>query len=430
MSAGRRAVLPGLAAGLAALAGLHAWRGIEYWNYSEGVYAYTARMLLDGHDIYGEVVAAQPPWQFLAGAVFLAVDDSIGFLRLGVGLLQLGAGVLAGVVVWRLTASRLAAAAAVPLALLTPWAVHEHGALTPETVALPLLLGAVLAAARPAAADRGASGAGRAPAAAGLLASAAVFTKWPFALAALAIALLAPDRRRVLAWLAAGVAVQAAAFTAVFGTGFWTHTVEAQLHSGRRGLDVLRGVWGQAAWNLAGLVAAAGVAVAARGRVRDPALFRLAGGLALALLATVVTNYKQGTGLNILVPVELALLPLALTGAALATGRARALAVAALVFTLVQTASLLTTPRTATPFIYPGSERGSWGRVADEARVEAEERAARACPDGVVFNGQPYFAFVAERPMPGDQPDQFLTRHSKTLSEYVGPMFADTVRCP
>ena len=28
--------------------------------------------------------------------------------------------------------------------VLTPWAVHEHGALTPELVALPLLLGAVL----------------------------------------------------------------------------------------------------------------------------------------------------------------------------------------------------------------------------------------------------------------------------------------------
>ena len=410
-----------LAAGALTLLGLHGWRGVEYWNYSEGVYAYTARMLLEGSDLYGAVVGAQPPWQFVAGAGLLALGDSIEFLRLGVGLVQLGAGVLAAVVVRRLGGSAWMAAAAVPLALLTPWAVHEHGALTPETVALPLLMGAVLSAARP----------GRGPAAAaGLLASAAVFTKWPFALAALLIALLAADRRRTLAFLVAGLALQAAAFTAIFGTGFWTHTVEAQLHSGGRGLDVLKGVWGQAAWNLAGLLAAAAVAVAARERLRDPVLFRVTAAAAAGLLVTVATNYKQGTGLNILVPLELVLVPLALAGVAVGAGRRRALAVGAIAFTLVQSASLIASPRTATPFIYPTSERGAWGRLADDDAVRAEERAARACPPGVAFDGQPFYAFVAERPMPGDQPDQFLTRHSKTLEEYEVRQFAETVRCP
>jgi len=407
-------LLPGVAAGLAALAALHEWRGLDYWNYSEGVYAYTARMLLDGFDLYGDVVVAQPPWQFLAGAAVLAIDDSIGFLRLAVGALQLAGGVLAGVLVWRLTASRRAAAATIPLALLTPWAVHEHGLLTPETVALPLLLGAVLLAP------------GR-PAAAGLVASAAVFTKWPFALAALAIALLAPGRRQALASLAGGMAVQALAFTLVFGSGFWTHTVEAQLFSGGRDFDDLKGVWGQAFWSLAGLLLAAALAIAARARVRDPALLRVTAGAALALLVTLATNYKEGTGLNILVPVELALLPLAMTAVVVSR---RAVVAAALAFTLVQSASLIASPRTATPFIYPGSERGAWGRVADESRVRGEELVARRCPPGVAFDGQPYYAFIAERPMPGDQPDQFLTRRSETLDDYEARMFAETERCP
>lgn len=404
-----------LAAGALALLGLHEWRGVEYWNYSEGVYAYTSRMLLDGFDVYGDVVAAQPPWQFIVGAGLLAIEDSIGFLRLAVGLVQLAGGALAALVTWRLTGNRWAAAATVPLALLTPWAVHEHGALTPETVGLPLLMGAVLLAPRR-------------PAAAGLIASMAVFTKWPFAPAALAIALLAGDRRRALGFLAAGLAAQAAAFTALFGTGFWTHTVEAQLYSGGRDFDNLKGVWGQAAWNLAGLLVGAGLALAARERMRDPALLRVAAGAAAALLLTVATNYKEGTGLNILVPVELALLPLAVAGAA--AGRRPALAVAAIVFTLAQSASLIASPRTATPFIYPTSERGAWGRLADDSRVRGEEEAARKCPPGVAFAGQPYYAFIAERPMPADQPDQFLTRRSDVLEEYETRMFAETERCP
>ena len=36
----------------------------------------------------------------------------------------------------------------------------------------------------------------------------------------------------------------------------------AQMSSGRRGLDVLKGVWGQAFWSLIGLVALAALALA------------------------------------------------------------------------------------------------------------------------------------------------------------------------
>ena len=71
-------------------------------------------------------------------------SDSLHFLRAGARA-RAGRDRAAGrAAVWRLTANRPATAAAVPLALLTPWAVHEHGALTPELLVAPLLLGAVL----------------------------------------------------------------------------------------------------------------------------------------------------------------------------------------------------------------------------------------------------------------------------------------------
>ena len=37
----RNALAAGTLLGALVLVALHLWRGIEYWNYSEGVYAYT-----------------------------------------------------------------------------------------------------------------------------------------------------------------------------------------------------------------------------------------------------------------------------------------------------------------------------------------------------------------------------------------------------
>ena len=117
----------------------------------------------DGGDLYGHIVVAQPPWQFFFGAGALAIHDSLTFLRLAVGLAQLGAGVLAAIAVWRLTENPWATAVAPALSLLTPWALREHGALTPELLAPPVLLGAALLAARPSdGAARGRAGRGRA----------------------------------------------------------------------------------------------------------------------------------------------------------------------------------------------------------------------------------------------------------------------------
>ncbi|HEV7807156.1 MAG TPA: hypothetical protein VGO80_15145 [Solirubrobacteraceae bacterium] len=54
-----------LAAGLSALAlvvALELVRGHADWGPSEGVYALTSRLLLHDGDLYGGLVASQPPW--------------------------------------------------------------------------------------------------------------------------------------------------------------------------------------------------------------------------------------------------------------------------------------------------------------------------------------------------------------------------------
>ena len=56
---------------------------------------------------------------------------------------------LAAIAVWRLTENPWATALAPALSLLMPWTLREHGALTPELLAPPVLLGAALLAARP-----------------------------------------------------------------------------------------------------------------------------------------------------------------------------------------------------------------------------------------------------------------------------------------
>lgn len=417
----------GAALGLAVLIVLHAARGLEYWNYSEGVYALSSRLLLHGGDLYGEIVAAQPPAMFLAGAGVLAVHDSLEWLRLAVGAGQLATGGLWAVAVWRLTGDRAATALAPALTLLTPWAVHEHGALTPELVAQPMLAAAAIALSRRGTVPAGAVLAGLLP-----------FVKLPYGLAMVVLVLLAADRRRAIAWAAGTAAVAAVLSLAVFGGGLWRQAVVAQLHSGARlQAHALLGIWGQAAWSLAGLVVAAGVAVALRARLADAPLARLLTGLAAAMLFTVVTNVKVGTGLNILAPVEAALLPLALAGAVVAV-RARegrrapaGLAVAGIAFTLIATASLLASPaRTRAPFLYPTSKTGAWGRAASDAEVRAQVAVAGRCPPGAPFAGPPYFAFLSHRAMPAGQPDQFLTFQSTTLRAVAARVAAVQGKCP
>jgi hypothetical protein len=400
MTRERLAAGAGLALGAAALAALHAWHGLSYWDYSEGVYALTSRLLGHGHSLYGDVVAAQPPGVLVLGAGALAVHDSLDWLRLAVGLAGLLGGAVAGWAVWRMTGNAVAAALTPALFLLTPWAVHEHGALTPESFGGPLLLGAAILLARP-----------RSVAAGALLAGFALLLKLSFVLPVAAIVLAAPQRRRAALWALATVAAGALVATAVFGPDLWKDTVVAQLAIGR---DTLRHVgqkWAQEAWSLAGLALAAALAWRLRGQALARMLLALAGGFML----TALTNVKIGTGLNVAVPIEAALVPLAVAAVTL-RGRPALLAAAGIAFTLVQTASLLAVSPTATPFLYPSSKRGAWGELLSDAAVRSKVAVIRReCPPAQPYAGPPFLAMAAGRPVPQDQPDGFLTGYSPTF---------------
>jgi hypothetical protein len=415
--------------GAAALVAVHFLLLHTYWDYSEGVYALTAREILHGGDLYGQIVGAQPPGVFATGVALLAIHQSVEWLRFGVACLQLGAGLVAARIVYRVTANRIATALTPAAILLTPWAVHEHGALTPELVALPVMLGAALLTA-----DR--RRAGWAGALCGLL----VLIKFPLTIPAAVLVVMSQDRRRAAP---AAVAVAAAGLAAAWllgGEGFWRDAVIAQLHSGSRRLGDLTGFWAQAGWNVLGLLVVAACAVALRARARDARLLTIMIALAAANLVTFLTNFKEGTGLNITVPVEASLVPLAACGTVFAFRAARdrarpaprwlpAACVVALAFTLAQTVSLITTPHKPIPFLRAFSAP-AWGITYTAPQYDASVRAARACPPGEAYGGPPLVALDAGRTPPAGQPDEFLPTHSATLAAVAAQIAAAGPVCP
>ncbi|MGZ4176919.1 MAG: hypothetical protein ACXVUX_11945 [Solirubrobacteraceae bacterium] len=415
--------------GAAALVAVHFLLLHTYWDYSEGVYALTAHEILHGGDLYGQIVGAQPPGVFVAGVTLLAIHDSVEWLRFGVACLQLGAGLIAARIVYRVTASRIATALTPAAILLTPWAVHEHGALTPELVALPVMLGAGLLAA-----DR--RRAGWAGALCGLL----VLIKLPLAIPAAVLIWVSGDRRRAAVAAAIVLIAGLAAAWIVGGSGFWRDVVIAQLHSGSRGLGALGGFWAQAGWNVVGLLVCAGAAVVLRARAREPRLLTISIALAAANLVTFLTNFKEGTGLNITVPVEASLVPLAACGVVFALRVARerpapaarwaaAACLLALAFTLAQTISLLAVAPKPIPFLRAFSAP-AWGVTLTAPQFDASVDAARACPPGEAYAGPPLVALAAGRTPPAGQPDSFLPTHSSTLAAVGAQIAATQPVCP
>src|SRR5205809_7801315 len=98
---GWRAVAVFLLGGIALLVVLRVWQGDAYWSYSDGVYALSARLVLDGHDLYRGVAAAQPPPVFYAGALVLAVHDSLDALRAGLSVVTLAPAAPVPPATWR-----------------------------------------------------------------------------------------------------------------------------------------------------------------------------------------------------------------------------------------------------------------------------------------------------------------------------------------
>ena len=416
-----RTLIAAIAAGGAALLAVHLLLLHTYWDYSEGVYALSSRLILHGSDLYGQMVGAQPPGVFLAGAGLLLIHDSLEWLRFGVALLQLGAGLIAGQIVYRVTGNRVAAVLTPAAILLTPWAVHEHGALTPELVALPVMLGATLLSV-----ER------RWTSCAGLLCGVLVLVKLPFAIPAIAIVLISADRRRTAAWALATVIVGLGATTVIAGSNFWRDVVTAQTHVGVRSLGLLKGFWAQAAWNVLGLLVAAAVAVVGRERARDRPMLNAAIALSIANVITFLTNFKVGTGLNVTVPVEASLIPLAVIGTVFAARAARehtprgpacaAACAAGAAFTLAQSVSLIASPHNPVPFLRAFSAP-AWEITMTREQLDAAVAAARACPPGAPYD-TPLIAMIAGRRPPAGQPDGFLPLHSSTLASVAAQIRA------
>ena len=233
----RGVVIAAVLLGVGALVAVHLLLRGTYWDYSEGVYALTAHLILHGGDLYGRIVGAQPPGVFLVGAGLLAIHSSVEWLRFGVGCLQLAAGLIAARIVYRLTESRIATVLTPAAVLLTPWAVHEHGALIPEVVSLPVMLGAALLSV-----ER------RRAVAAGVLWGLLPLIKVPLVIPAIAIVAFSANRRTT--------AVRSDRADRRLGShydprrrGFWRDVFLAQLQTGSRSLGVLKGFWTQAGWN-------------------------------------------------------------------------------------------------------------------------------------------------------------------------------------
>lgn len=413
----------------ATLAALAAWQGLAYWEYSDGVYALSARQLLDGQALYRDFAAAQPPPLYLLGAAALALRDSPAAIRVLMALCEAATSLLVLVAVLRLTRRPGLALGAALACLVTPWALREHAQLLPETVAAPLLMGAALAAGR-----RGGA------LAAGVLGAVAVSCKVAFALPALAVVLAARERRRALSGFAATGAVLALTFVALFGEPLWSNVVAGQARTGTAALSYVGGLWAQAGWNLAGLLVLAVLAWPQRGALADADLARSLLALALGSLLLLATLLKHGSYLTVLVVAEPPLLCLAACGIAALAGaagaqrrtrawRARALAAAAAVALLgAQGLSLLAAPDDPVLFTRPLAASGP-ARVMSDAEVARTAAAIRRCPAGSRYGGPPYLAFVAGRDIAGRQPDQFMIHNAANLEHFRRAVQSDRRVC-
>ena len=376
---------------------------------------------------YRDFAAGQPPLVFLVGVVLLAIHDGLASLRAGAALADLVTAGLVGLCVWRLTGTRTVAVATALLSPLLPISLHEHAQFTPETFAAPLLLAGALLCARPHRAGVG-----------GVLLALAVMCKLAFALPALAIALSTRQRREATLTLILAVVVFAIASVAAFGNGLWRDAVHAQSQAGRASLHYVGGLIAQGAWNELPLVltAAAGVWLVWTHREQplDTELMRTLVAATVAGLLLALTVFKRGSWINVLVVAEPPLLVLAAAGAVWSARRSRAawIAIGVLgVLLAAQIVSLLVHPANPPIAKRPGAQSGlAW--TAGPATVDRTVNEARRCPPALAYSGDPYYAFLSDRRMPGNQPgaELFKTEHAPVDAAFARRATADQPRCP
>ncbi len=392
---------------------LHLWQGDAYVNYAEGVYLFSAQLVADGATPYRDFVAAHPPLLYYLGAL------TVGEPRLLLALAPLMTGAFVAIAVRRLTGAQAPSVAAGLVTLVTPWMLHEHATLMPESLGAPLIMGAALLAARERTAIAG-----------GLVAGTAIGIKWPFLLPGALLAGAAVARVRFLIAFLVTFGVGVALSFARFGDGLDDQLVGAQQEIGWHSLHTVAGLLAQAAWNLGPLVVLAGLGLVLRGRTEDRGQLRALIAVAAGALLLVLTVTKTGTAVNV---TQLAEPPLVALGAAGLVWAARTrwlvLAGAATALTATQSAAFALDPADPGLFVRPFSDP-AYAWPASDAEADRIVDAARNCPSGVAYSGEPYYAFLAGRRMPGDEPDGFLLSFTEVGQERAPAVETDQPRCP
>lgn len=402
-------------------------RGDSYWNFSDGVYLYSSRALLEGGDLYSGFAAAQPPPLYFAGAAILGISDTIAAARIALFAVNVMTGVMVMIAVRRLTGRSHLAAVAGALALLTPRALHDSAELLPETFAAPLVMVAALAASRSSTAVLG-----------GIAGALAAAFKLSYALPIAAIALAAAAARRYLTGAVAAAIVLAAASLIGFGSALFDNVVDAQRSLGYTRLGLVPSLLAQAAWNLIPFTLPVLAAWVYRARTRDPQLLRTVAMAAAGSLVVFVSILKYGTYINLAVVAEPPLLALGAAGAAWAWEERRRIAersriwigagVAVLALGALQALSLIVIPSDPFVFTRPAAPSdGGW--ALSPSAVSREIERINRCPAGDPYSGDPYLAFIAGRRMPGNQGDSFIIT-AEANREFLRKARADRPVCP
>ncbi|MDQ6776441.1 MAG: hypothetical protein M3071_09555, partial [Actinomycetota bacterium] len=141
--------------------------------------------------------------------------------------------------------------------------------------------------------------------------------------------------------------------------------------------------------------------------------------------------FKRGSYIDVFAVAEPPLLALAGCGATWAWERARFRWIVPVLgaFLIAQSISLLIDPRD------PGIARRLFSGYGlqfalSPAAVDNAVAAARRCPPGLAYSGAPFIAFLADRRMPGDQPDVFIVGSAPLNAPFARRADADTPRCP
>jgi hypothetical protein len=144
---------------------------------------------------------------------------------------------------------------------------------------------------------------------------------------------------------------------------------------------------------------------------------------------------KVGTALNVVVPAEAVLVPLAVAGATVVGAgarapRARVLAAVGLAFVAAQTASLLTSPDTRFPFLYPDLRARRVGAGGERARGARDHRGGPRLHPRAAVRRRAVLRLPGRARAARGPARRLLTRRSPTLDDVERRIAADVPACP